>query len=156
MCTQLSPTLCDPMDWAHQTPVSMGFSRQEYCDGLHFLCQGIFLTWEWNSHLLCLLHWQADSLPLHHLGNPRFWLILGKSSSLNFTDREQYLYVCFFVCLFVCLFFNLRQLFWPEHFAGMHTFDYIVLVSHKTAFTDLQFDVHSPDYIEGVSNNTDL
>ena len=21
-----------------------------------------------NTHLLCLLHWQADSLPLHHLG----------------------------------------------------------------------------------------
>ena len=33
----------------------------------------------------------------------------------------------------------------------MPTFDYIVLVSHKTAFTDLQFDINSPDYIEGVS-----
>ena len=24
------PTLCNSMDWAHQAPVSMGFSRQEY------------------------------------------------------------------------------------------------------------------------------
>lgn len=37
----------------------------------------------------------------------------------------------------------------------MATFDYIVLVSHKTA-TDWQFDINSSDYIEGVSKNTDL
>ena len=32
--------------------------------GCHFLLQGIFLTREPNPHVLCLLHWQADSLPL--------------------------------------------------------------------------------------------
>ena len=31
---QLCPTLCHPMTAAHQTPVSMGFSRQEYWSGL--------------------------------------------------------------------------------------------------------------------------
>ena len=31
---QLCPTLCDPMDVAWQAPLSMGFSRQEYCRGL--------------------------------------------------------------------------------------------------------------------------
>ena len=32
---QLCPALCDPMDWvAHQVPLSMGFSRQEYRSGL--------------------------------------------------------------------------------------------------------------------------
>ena len=30
----------------------------------HFLIQGIFLTQGSKPHLLCLLHWQADSLPL--------------------------------------------------------------------------------------------
>ena len=30
----------------------------------HFLLQGIFLTQGWNPHLLSLLHWQEDSLPL--------------------------------------------------------------------------------------------
>ena len=35
--------------------------------GYHFLLQGIFLTL--GSHLH-LLHWQADSLSLYHLGNP--------------------------------------------------------------------------------------
>ena len=32
----------------------------------HFLLQGIFLTQELNICLLCLLHWQADPLPLCH------------------------------------------------------------------------------------------
>ena len=36
--------------------------------GCHFLLQGIFLTRELN---LRLLYWQADSLLLSHLGNPK-------------------------------------------------------------------------------------
>ena len=35
--------------------------------GCHFLLQGIFSTQGSNLHLL---HWQADSLPLSHLGSP--------------------------------------------------------------------------------------
>ena len=31
---QSCPTPCDPMDVAHQAPLSMGFSRQEYWTGL--------------------------------------------------------------------------------------------------------------------------
>ena len=52
---------------ACQAPLSMGFSRQEYWSGLLFPFPGIFLTQGSNLHLLCLLHWQWDSLPLHHL-----------------------------------------------------------------------------------------
>ena len=37
--------------------------------GCHFLLQGIFLTQGSNLHLLCLLHWQADPLPLCLLGS---------------------------------------------------------------------------------------
>ena len=36
----------------------------------HFLLQAIFLTQGLNLHLLWLLHWQVDSLPLSHLGSP--------------------------------------------------------------------------------------
>ena len=46
----------------------MGFSRQEYCSGLPFPQQGIFLTQESNPCLLCLLTLQASSLPRSHLG----------------------------------------------------------------------------------------
>ena len=35
--------------------------------GYHFLLQGIFLTQGLNP---CLLHWQADFLPLSHQGSP--------------------------------------------------------------------------------------
>ena len=34
---QLCPTLCDPMGWALQAPLPMGFSRREYCVILVFL-----------------------------------------------------------------------------------------------------------------------
>ena len=51
--------LCDPMDrgagWvtaAHPTPLSMGFSRQDYWSGCHFFLQGIFLTQGLNPGLL--------------------------------------------------------------------------------------------------------
>ena len=33
--------------------------------GCHFFLQGIFLTQGSNPHLLCLLNWQVDSLPVH-------------------------------------------------------------------------------------------
>ena len=59
------------MPWteAHQVPLSMEFFRQEYWGGLPFPTPGTFPTQGWNPHLLCLLHWQADSLPLSHLGS---------------------------------------------------------------------------------------
>ena len=34
--TQSCPTLSDPMDCSHQAPLSMEFSKQEYCSGLPF------------------------------------------------------------------------------------------------------------------------
>ena len=38
--------------------------------GFHCLLQGIFLTQGLNPSLLRPLHWQADFLPLSHLGSP--------------------------------------------------------------------------------------
>ena len=52
---------------AHQALLSMGFFRQEYWSGLPFSSSGDRLNQGSN---LCLLHWQADSLPLSHLGSP--------------------------------------------------------------------------------------
>ena len=50
-----------------QTPLFVEVSRQRYWSGLPFPSLGIFLTQGLN---LCLLHWQAESLPLSHLGSP--------------------------------------------------------------------------------------
>ena len=46
------------------------FPGQNIGVGHHFLHQGIFSTQGSNQSLLHLLHWQANSLPLHHLGSP--------------------------------------------------------------------------------------
>ena len=40
--------------------------------GCHSLLQGIVPTQSLKPSLLHLLHWQADSLPLPHLGSPRY------------------------------------------------------------------------------------
>ena len=41
---QSCPTLCDPWTVDHQSPLSMGFSRQEYWSELHALLHCIFPT----------------------------------------------------------------------------------------------------------------
>ena len=41
-----------PQTVAHQAPLSVGFSRQEYWNGLPFLLQGIFPTQGSNLHFL--------------------------------------------------------------------------------------------------------
>ena len=52
---------------AHQAPLSMGFSRQEYWVGCHALLQGIFLTQELN---LGLPHCRQILYHLRHQGSP--------------------------------------------------------------------------------------
>ena len=64
MCNSVTPWTI-----AHQAPLSMGFSRQEYWS-CHFLLRGIFCTQGSNTCLLCLLRWLVDSLPPRHLGIP--------------------------------------------------------------------------------------
>ena len=52
------------------TPLSTGFPSKNPGVGCHFLLQGVFPNQGSNPHLWHLLHWQADSLPLCHLGSP--------------------------------------------------------------------------------------
>ena len=72
-----------PWTVACQSPLSMESSRQEYWSGLPFLLQGIISTQGLNPHLLHLLHWQVDSLPLRHLGSPRCLRIVLEDNSSN-------------------------------------------------------------------------
>ena len=59
--------------------------------GCHFLLQGIFPTQESNP---CLLHWQADSLPLSHQGSPIVF-----PGSETYGDFWQYIAEsCWFIC----------------------------------------------------------
>ena len=72
-------TLCYPMTAAHQAPLSMGFSRQEYWSGLPF--RSLPWTWVWvNSG-----HWWWTGRPgvLQSMGLPgvgHYWVTELKSS----------------------------------------------------------------------------
>ena len=63
---QSGRTLCDPMDCSPPGCSVHGILQAKILEW-DFLLQGIFPTQGSNP---CLLHWQADSLPLSHLGNP--------------------------------------------------------------------------------------
>ena len=74
--------------------------------GCHFL-QGIFLIQGSNPHLLCLLHWQVDSLPLVPPGKPwtmTHWRANMPSSILN--ERLQHISEVRFVLASTVIGFN--------------------------------------------------
>ena len=59
------------------------FLRKNTGVGCHFLFQRIFLTQGSNLCLLCLLHWQADSLPLCDLASRIFGLLVSGGHSVH-------------------------------------------------------------------------
>ena len=72
----VSDSFATPWTVTRQAPLSMEFSGQEYWGGLSFPTPGDLLTQGSNPHLLRLLHWQADSLPLAPTGKPMALLSL--------------------------------------------------------------------------------
>ena len=67
--------------------------------GCHFLLQGIFPTQRSHSSLPHLLHWQADSVPLSHLGN----LVQLNSPRRNNPASLDFLNSPYFMPLSVCI-----------------------------------------------------
>ena len=74
---QSYPTLCDPIDSAHQAPPSLGFSRQEHWSGLPFPSpMHESKKWKWSRSVV------SDSLRPHGLQPTRLlrpWDPPGKS-----------------------------------------------------------------------------
>ena len=65
LVSQLCPTLCDPIDFSPSDSSVLGDSAGKNTGvGCHAFLQWFFLTQGKNPSLLCLLHWQAGSLPL--------------------------------------------------------------------------------------------
>ena len=80
-------TPCDPLDCGLPGSSVHGISQariQEWV-GCQFFLQGIFPTQGLNLRLLPLLHWQADSLPLQHLGSLLVVMVPVYSVSLCFS-----------------------------------------------------------------------
>ena len=71
LVAQSCPTLCDPWTVAHQVPLSMGFSRQEYWSGLPFPPLGDLPNPGIKPTSPVSPALQADSLPTEPSGNPQ-------------------------------------------------------------------------------------
>ena len=69
---QLCAPLCNPTDCILPGSSVHGIFQVRVSDGLPFPTPGDLPIQGLNLSLLHLLHWQADSLPLHQLGNPGF------------------------------------------------------------------------------------
>ena len=68
-------TLCGPMDYSHQAPLSMEFCRQEYYNGLPFPSLGKLPNPEIKPRSPTL---QVDSLPSQqYLGSSTSWEVCG-------------------------------------------------------------------------------
>ena len=74
-------TLCNPMDCNPAGSSVHGNFQAKYWSGLPFPSSGVFPTQGWNPHL-CLLHWQAGSLPLVPPGKPG---ALNRNTEKHFT-----------------------------------------------------------------------
>ena len=115
MCsvTHSCPTLATSWTIAHQAPLSMEFFRQEYWSALPFPVSGIFSTQRSNP---CLLHWQADSLSLCHMGSciqrPLLTLYTYTSNTRKIWKKHwfvlfKFLFYCFhYLCTFTFLYFS--------------------------------------------------
>ena len=68
VCAQPCPTLCNPMQTIRLL-CPWNFLDENTGVNCYFPFQGIFPTEGSNPHLLYLLHWQAGSLPLSHVGS---------------------------------------------------------------------------------------
>ena len=80
MCAHalLCLTLCDLMDWSPLGSSDHGISQARILEGVAISCsKGSFRPLEIKPvFLLCLLHWQADSLSLPHRGRPNNTIII--------------------------------------------------------------------------------
>ena len=83
----MSNSFVTPRTVAHQTPLLMGFPRQEYWSGLPFPSTGDLPD---PGIKPASPSWQAGSLPLDHLGSPILNGERLKASSLNSTIRYSY------------------------------------------------------------------
>ena len=81
---QSCPTICNLRTVARQTPLSMGILQERILEWMdcHAFLQGFFQTQVLNLHLVCILHWQAGSLPLVPPGKPNSTVMEFKKLSM--------------------------------------------------------------------------
>ena len=83
---------------ALEAPLFMGFSRQEYWDGLLCPPPREFSQPRIELHLLCLLHWQVDGL---------FTTSTTWEASYMCVHVYMYIHVCIYMCERVCVYISM-------------------------------------------------
>ena len=78
LVAQLYPTLCGLMNCSPPGSSFYIFQARILQWVAILFSRGVFPTQRSNSHLLCLLRWQADSLPLSHPGSLAVFGVLVK------------------------------------------------------------------------------
>ena len=79
--------LVSPQIIAHQAPLSMGFSQQEYSNGLPFPLLGDLPKPGIEPESPA---WQADSLLLSHWGNPNKYIPINNYFKCQWTNQKTY------------------------------------------------------------------
>ena len=83
MYTQWYPTLCDPMDYRSGGSSVHGISQARILEWVAISYSGgIFLMQGSNPSLLCLLHWQEDSLLLAPSRKSHYLIVTNNGASL--------------------------------------------------------------------------
>ena len=102
--TQSCLTLCDPMDCSPQAPLSMKFSRQEYCSGLPFPFPGVFPNQGSNPDLL---HCRQILLPSELLH--RLYILFSFLGEIFFISNEINLGFFHFIISFFQTFIRIQK-----------------------------------------------
>ena len=103
LCAQLCPILCDPLDYSLPGSSVYGIFQARIL--VRF---AISYSRGSNLHVLCLLHWQADLLPLSHLGSPvkhKSYHILSiyYAQDTSPTSSLKIFFLIIFIYLFGCI-----------------------------------------------------
>ena len=115
---QLCPTFCDPMDCSPPGFSVHRISQAKILVCCHILLQGIFLTPKSNLSLLYVLHWQANSLPLSHVGSPHILMLKGMIFPIaDLRYLKDYKSFSFPLFLFPCFVFSIPS--FPHFFLSL-------------------------------------
>ena len=82
VCSVISDSLWSPGLYHSRFLCPWDFPGKNTGADYRFLLQGNFLTQGLKLHLLCLQHWQADSLPLAGLQKPLFYVFINLNITL--------------------------------------------------------------------------
>ena len=142
MHAQSCPTLCNYVDHGFQAHLSMEFSKQEYWRDLPFPPPGDLPNSGTESAVWNLLHWQADSLPLHHLESPLWcWILRATQRFALWTLLHHSWKFCYteFLSLSSFGWMNWKNKFLHHHIFFFWSHCVACSVTMHTAWQDLSF-----------------